>query len=141
MSDGTIPGVVDLSGRDCAIAEQVAPGTGNTMNVNLPAEERKLGNVLEEATAASMKWDIGFRALMLVVVCTIFVGLNWSVMAFVNHALAQDLAQMAAMPPMAAADRLITSNVVMSLIGATVVQTGIGFIAITSYLFPKRAGA
>jgi len=62
-------------------------------------------------------------------------------MAFVNHALAQDLAQMAATPPMAAADRLITANVVMSLIGATVVQTGIGFIAITSYLFPKRAGA
>lgn len=45
---------------------------------------------------------------------------------------------MAATPPLPPEHRLITANVVMSLIGATVVQTGIGFIAITSYLFPRR---
>lgn len=36
------------------------------------------------------------------------------------------------------ADRLITPQVIMALIGATVVQAGLGFIAITSSLFPKR---
>lgn len=59
-------------------------------------------------------------------------------MEFIKAALAQDMALMTGSPPMAAADRLITPNVVISLIGATVVQTGAGFIAITSYLFPKR---
>lgn len=36
-------------------------------------------------------------------------------------------------------DRVITANVFMSLIGATVVQVGIAVVAIINYLFPKKA--
>ena len=75
---------------------------------------------------------------MVLVVALLFVGLNTAVMLFVRDAFAHDLVAMAAKPPMLAADRLVTTHVLMSLIAATVVQTGIGFIAIVSYLFPKR---
>jgi len=36
--------------------------------------------------------------------------------------------------------KIITEHVVMSLIGATIIQAGVAFIAITKYLFPS-AGA
>ncbi|WP_061301625.1 hypothetical protein [Janthinobacterium agaricidamnosum] len=85
-----------------------------------------------------MTADMWFRGCMVAVVCGIFIWLNMGVMSFIRDAFAHDSARMLASPPMPAADRLITSNVVMALIGATVVQTGIGFIAIMSYLFPKR---
>ncbi len=101
--------------------------------------EQKVGNFVEAATARSITADIWLRIVMVLVVCAIFIWLNWQVMDFVKQALRTDIESMAATPPMPAGDRLITSSVVMSLIGATVVQTGIGFIAITSYLFPKRA--
>jgi len=39
------------------------------------------------------------------------------------------------------ADRVITANVFMSLIGATVVQVGVATVAIVSYLFPKKTGS
>ncbi len=67
------------------------------------------------------------RTLMVWVIAIIFIGLN-------------DVAQMAAKPPLIKPeDRLITTETVMSLIGATVVQVGGAVIAIVAYLFPKRA--
>lgn len=107
--------------------------------VDLGIEEAKIGQTpVEQATARSINADMWFRGLMVTVVCGIFIWLNTGVMAFVREAFAHDSARMIAVPPMPAADRLITSNVVMALIGATVVQTGVGFIAIMTYLFPKR---
>jgi len=106
--------------------------------VSVLAEEERIGNAVETATARSIRADIWLRIGMVVVVCGIFIWLNWQVIDFVKDALRLDIAQAAATPPLPPEHRLITSNVVMSLIGATVVQTGIGFIAITSYLFPRR---
>jgi len=94
--------------------------------------------VIDQARAVALRADIWFRGIAVVVVCLIFIGLNWAVMSFVHDAFANDVARMAAQPPMASADRLVTTSVLMSLIGATVVQTGVGFIAIMSYLFPKQ---
>lgn len=116
----------------------ITPGQGAT--VNLGDEESKIGPTpVEQATALSITADMWFRGLMVLAVCGIFIWLNMGVMTFVRDAFAHDSARMIATPPMPSADRLITSNVVMALIGATVVQTGVGFIAIMSYLFPKRA--
>lgn len=38
-------------------------------------------------------------------------------------------------------DQIVTEKVLMTLIGATVVQAGIAFIAITRFLFPSTADA
>lgn len=107
--------------------------------VNLAAEAAKIGPTpIEVAEARSLTTDMIMRSIMVIVVCAIFICLNWSVMSFVHEAFANDITRLNATPPMSAGDRLITSNVIMTLIGATVVQTGVGFIAILSYLFPKR---
>jgi len=92
---------------------------------------------IEGAKRASILWDIGLRAFMVAVVSGIFIWLNWQVIEFVLGALALDEKMLAA-KTITPADRLVTSEVMMALIGATVIQTGVGFIAITSYLFPKR---
>lgn len=75
---------------------------------------------------------------MVWVIAGIFIGLNGAVMLFVYEAFLNDVAQMAANPPLKPENRLITTEVVMSLIGATVVQVGVAVIAIVSYLFPKQ---
>jgi sterol desaturase/sphingolipid hydroxylase (fatty acid hydroxylase superfamily) len=105
----------------------------------LNEEERATTGRIEEATAKGLLADILYRGLMVFVVAVMFIGLNASVMWFIKEAFLHDLAAMATKPPMLPADRLVTTNVLMSLIGATVIQTGIGFIAIVSYLFPKRS--
>jgi hypothetical protein len=92
---------------------------------------------IEGARRASILWDIGLRAFMVAVVSGIFIWLNWQVIDFVLAALALDEKMLAA-KTITPGDRLVTPEVMMSLIGATVIQTGVGFIAITSYLFPKR---
>lgn len=111
----------------------------DVLTVNLSTEENEVGSTpVEEATARSIAADMWFRGFMVLVVCGIFIWLNMRVMSFVHEAFIHDVQRMVATPPMLAADRLITSNVVMTLIGATVVQTGVGFIAVMSYLFPKN---
>lgn len=91
------------------------------------------------ATAISINANTISRLLMVLVIAGIFIGLNWAVMSFVREAFLNDVAQMAANPPLIKPeDRLITTEVVISLIGATVVQVGVAVIAIVSYLFPKQ---
>ena len=92
------------------------------------------------AAAISINANTISRLLMVLVIAGIFIGLNWAVMSFVSEAFLNDVEQMKANPPLIKpSDRLITTEVVMSLIGATVVQVGVAVIAIVSYLFPKQA--
>lgn len=91
------------------------------------------------AAAISINANTISRLLMVLVIAGIFVGLNWAVMAFVREAFLNDMAQIAANPPLIKPeDRLVTTQVLMALIGATVVQVGVAVIAIVSYLFPKQ---
>jgi hypothetical protein len=106
--------------------------------LNLNEEESKTTGLIEEATAKGLRADILYRGCMVLVVTVMFIGLNASVMWFIKEAFFHDLASMAATQPTQHTDRLVTTNVLMALIGATVIQTGMGFIAIVSYLFPKR---
>jgi len=100
--------------------------------------ETPASNSIEEATADSLRADIKYRGLALAVVLALFAGLNYAVMAFLSEAFHSDITRMAAQPPMPPADRLVDSKVLMALIGATAVQTGVGFVTIVSSLFPKR---
>jgi len=63
-------------------------------------------------------------------------------MSLVRQACDRDLEMMQKFPQLfKPADRVITANVFMSLIGATVVQVGVATVAIVSYLFPKKTGS
>lgn len=75
---------------------------------------------------------------MVLVIAAIFIGLNWAVIHFVEIAFDQDVALLKAGTVKTPADRVITTNVFVSLIGATVVQVGVAIIAIVNYLFPKK---
>jgi len=122
-------------------AVDLSSSAASGFTVKIDDIEEAVGNLtgLEKAHALSITADTWFRGVMVLVVCGIFIWLNWNVMSFVRAAFAQDNLNLVAKPPIPASDRLITSNVVMTLIGATVVQTGVGFVAVMSYLFPKRA--
>lgn len=106
----------------------------NESVVNLGAHASRLGS----ARANSIYVDIVLRFLMVVVVSGIFIWLNHGVLDIVAEVMKSDKEMLVARQ-ITASDRLITSNVIMALVGATVVQTGIGFIAICTYLFSKRA--
>ena len=107
--------------------------------VSAPSQPH-LANERALAEIGSIKANTRSRLFMVVVIASIFIGLNWAVMSFVKDAFLNDVAQIAANPPLIKPeDRLITTEVVMSLIGATVVQVGVAVIAIVSYLFPKQA--
>lgn len=88
-----------------------------------------------------MKIDRWLRVGMVVVMLGVFIGLNWVVLGMVQEAVAND-AQYIAAKLILPDQRLISENVYMSLIGATVLQTAVVMVSITGYLFPnRRAGA
>lgn len=66
--------------------------------------------------------------LMIKAMIKIFKWLNGSVLGFVAVAWGAGFF---------GGPQIITEHVVMSLIGATIIQAGVAFIAITKYLFPS----
>jgi hypothetical protein len=114
------------------------------LTVNLQEEENEVGRFLEpkeRAVIFGMYADTWSRIGMVIVMAVIFVGLNWMVLVFLRDAFSADVRMLESKPPiLQAADRLITANVLMTLIGATVVQVGVSIAAIVSYLFPKTSG-
>jgi len=113
--------------------------------VALSAEAANLGSVDQRRRRAeilSINADTLSRAFMVVVIAAIFIWLNWEVMRLVSRAFDQDMQMMQKFPQtFKPSDRVVTPNVFMSLIGATVVQVGIATVAIVSYLFPKKPGS
>ncbi len=83
-----------------------------------------------EARLWGKKIDTWLRIAMVVVIAVLLIGLNYRVMQFIDVVFAADMG-------LPAANRVITKEVLMSLIGATVVQVGVATIAIVGYLFPK----
>jgi hypothetical protein len=109
--------------------------------IRLDDQSENVGNVSEKeawARVLSINADTVSRLIMVAVIAGIFIGLNYAVMSFIKIAFDTDVAQMAGNPPLKPVDRLVTTQVLVSLIGATVVQVGVAVIAIVSYLFPKH---
>lgn len=113
------------------------PATGP---VELGTEAAKLGEVDEEARARirSIDADTRVRIWISLALVLLFVFLNAAVVWLVWIAFQNDgeLLREATIQP---ADRLITENVFITLIGATVVQVGVILVAIAGYLFPRRS--
>jgi hypothetical protein len=120
-----------------------APVERQSKTVSLSDEVAAVGKLdpKEEAEILSINANTWARLVMVLVIAGIFIGLNWAVMSLVRHAYAQDL-EMMKMPGaiFRPEHRVVTTEVFISLIGATVVQVGIAIVAIVSYLFPKKAG-
>ena len=107
----------------------------------LSDEADKLGEIdpFTDAKIESIKADTASRRFMVIVMALIFVGLNAAVIAMVAWAYSDDVMLLQKLPnAFKSSDRVITTNVFMSLIGATVVQVGVATIAIVTYLFPKK---
>lgn len=107
--------------------------------LELGQEASKLGEIDEETKARirGMDADTRVRLRMASVISVLFVVLNAAVIFLVWEAFSADISLLK--DNLIKHDqRLITENVFMSLIGATVVQVGVTLIAITGYLFPKK---
>jgi hypothetical protein len=92
---------------------------------------------IERQAIEDMKIDRWLRVVMVVAMLGVFIGLDWVVLGMVQEAVAND-AQYIVAKLIRPDQRLISENVFMSLIGATVLQAAAVMVAITGYLFPKR---
>ena len=105
----------------------------------LNQEAAQLGEIDEETKARirSIDADTRVRLWMAVVITVLFIALNAAVIFLVWTAFSADITLLKD-KLIQNNQRLITENVFMSLIGATVVQVGVTLVAITGYLFPKK---
>ena len=105
----------------------------------LNQEAAQLGKIDEETKARirSMDADTRARLLMALGISVLFIVLNAAVIFLIWNAFNVDMSLLKE-KVIQSNQRLITENVFMSLIGATVVQVGVTLVAITSYLFPKK---
>lgn len=107
----------------------------------LNQETAQLGEINEEAKARirSMDTNTRVRLWMALVISSLFILLNAAVIFLIWNAFNADISLLRE-KLIQNDQRLITENVFMSLIGATVVQVGVTLVAIISYLFPKNTG-
>jgi hypothetical protein len=72
---------------------------------------------------------------MVIVIAGLFAWLNHEVMSLIKDMFKADQASLSLNPR---PERVITAEVLMSLIAATAVQVGVTTVSIVSYLFPKN---
>jgi multisubunit Na+/H+ antiporter MnhB subunit len=122
------------------VANSAISNSGTRPQVDLGAEAAQLGNIDEEVAKArirSMDADVRVRVWMALIITLLFTVLNAAVIYLVWKAFNADISLLK--DKLILSDqRLITENVFMSLIGATVVQVGVTLVAITGYLFPRK---
>ena len=119
---------------------KVADASVPTQTVNLGAKLNEVGSIDEahgRAKIFNLYADTWSRIGMVVVISIIFIGLNYKVMSFIDEAFKADIDLIKSKSGFNLSDRLVNAQVIMGLIGATVVQVGVTVIAIVSYLFPK----
>ena len=92
----------------------------------------------QRARTEAIRADTKSRRFMVGVIAFLFFSLNAAVMLFIWKVFASDLEHVKIAPDTA---RIVTTEVLMSLVAATVVQVGVAVIAIVSYLFPKGQGS
>lgn len=81
-------------------------------------------------------WDIRLRAVFGFGLIVLFFLLNIAVLWMVYRLMETDRELLEA-GTVESGDRVVSSKVLISLIGATVVQVGAAAVAITRYLFPS----
>ena len=92
---------------------------------------------IERQAIVDMKIDRWLRAGMVAIMLGNFIGMEWTVLGMVQEAIAND-AQYTAAKLILPDQRLISENIYLSLIGATVLQAAAVMVSITNYLFSNR---
>jgi hypothetical protein len=77
------------------------------------------------------------RWVMIAVICLLFFLLNGVVCYLINKTIDLEFGLLSSSRPIADNQRIITNGVFMSLIGATVVQTGLVIRGISNFLFKE----
>jgi hypothetical protein len=110
------------------------------LNTEAALDRQQVGDMTERARVLGMHIDNGARAVMVLVMCALFIGLNFYVMSFVEDVFKADTQFLTKLPAGATPSRVVTTEVLMSLIGSTAVQVGVAIVTIVAYLFPKNRG-
>jgi hypothetical protein len=105
--------------------------------IDLDDDVKSFG-LIEKAHVFRVNADTWSRIAMIGCILIIFIGLNSAVMYFIFQAFEQDTARFQTVANLRPEDRLVTTSVVLSLIGATVVQVGSAIAMIALYLFPRK---
>lgn len=92
---------------------------------------------IERQAIEDMKIDRWLRFGMVAIMLGNFIGMEWAVLGMVQEAIAND-AQYIAAKLILPDQRLISENIYLSLIGATVLQAAVVMVSITNYLFSNR---
>lgn len=112
-------------------------------DIKLAEVQADLGSSIEEEKGreeiAGMRADRNLRLIMGIALMVLFVLMNGVVVYLVSEAAEMD-AQMITSGKIKSSERLISENVYMSLVGATVVQLSSILFAIARYLFPAGKG-
>lgn len=102
--------------------------------MELPPSEGATNDDRVRADIESVRSDTSSRKILVVVLAVLFFGLNIAVIWFIIYVFNADLVLLKESPSV---PRVVTTQVLLSLVGATVVQVGIAIISVVSYLFPK----
>lgn len=111
-----------------------------SQRIDLKAAEGQSGSLEEEKARAliqGIRSDTMLRVYLVVAMVVLFIILNLFVIRLIENALEIDVS-MIQDKQIQPADRLVTDNVLMTLIGATVVQLGAVILAIAHYFFPRN---
>lgn len=117
-------------------ALEVLPGKAQHLDEVTIDYQSSPGKIIEEAQADSIRANDSLRKMMTEEILPLFKVINKYVLAFVGVAILIDTALIGT-GIIQAQQRLINSEVIMSLIGAATVQVGSIIFTISAYLFPK----
>lgn len=113
--------------------EKIFTGSG-PMELSKAAQTAGIANPeFDPARSINMQ-----RWVMIGVICVLFFLLNGVVCYLINKTINLEFALLNAAKPIVENQRIITNGVFVTLIGATVVQTGLVISAISSFLFKEN---
>jgi hypothetical protein len=116
------------------------PSVVEVVRLDDAAVKKSVGNATEKAKAWGIHIDNFSRGALVVVMCILFIWLNRSVVNFVQVVFAEDVKHLSKLAAGATPSRVVTTEVLMTLIGSTAVQVGAAILTIVAYLFPKNRG-
>ena len=129
MTESATPPPTGPGVTDAAVQTGQAQATSGKLKIDSSESEDPSTS---DATLSHRQWErlSGQRDVMIKAMVKVFTWLNGGVFAFTFATWVVGIWH----PDY----RIVTDNTLMALIGATVVQAGIAFLAITRFLFPAQ---
>jgi hypothetical protein len=130
MTDGAGPPPTGPSPVDATVQTAQGQTTGGKLEID--SNDTPTDPSILDLTLSHKRWETlsGQRKVMIDAMVKVFTWLNGGVFVFTIAAWSAGIC----LPDY----RIVTEKTLMALIGATVVQAGIAFLAITRFLFPAQ---